>query len=153
MDYKCTSYFNISTKSKYEQKNVEDEIEYKNKIIKYLENLLKRTNSNINDDIYKKNFNKIIDLKKNLKEVIKERNVINNTLYKSNRFKSCNSTNRLKSLRTIIENGKNGFNKERSYSTLSSKTYKNSEIKKEIDLLDKEIEQIQSKVEDLIKSE
>lgn len=103
--------------------------------------------------IYIKNFNKIIDLKKNLKEVIKERNVINNTLYKSNRFKSCNSTNRLKSLRTIIENGKNGFNKERSYSTLSSKTYKNSEIKKEIDLLDKEIEQIQSKVEDLIKSE
>ena len=153
LDYKCTSYFNISTKSKYEQKNVEDEIEYKNKIIKYLENLLKRTNSNINDDIYKKNFNKIIDLKKNLKEVIKERNVINNTLYKSNRFKSCNSTNRLKSLRTIIENGKNGFNKDRSYSTLSSKTYKNSEIKKEIDLLDKEIEQIQSKVEDLIKSE
>ena len=153
LDYKCTSYFNISTKSKYEQKNVEDEIEYKNKIIKYLENLLKRTNSNINDDIYKKNFNKIIDLKKNLKEVIKERNVINNALYKSNRFKSCNSTNRLKSLRTIIENGKNGFNKERSYSTLSSKTYKNSEIKKEIDLLDKEIEQIQSKVEDLIKSE
>ena len=153
LDYKCTSYFNISTKSKYEQKNVEDEIEYKNKIIKYLENLLKRTNSNINDDIYKKNFNKIIDLKKNLKEVIKERNVINNALYKSNRFKSCNSTNRLKNFKMVIENGKNGFNKDRSYSTLSSKTYKNSEIKKEIDLLDKEIEQIQSKVEDLIKSE
>ena len=153
LDYKCTSYFNISTKSKYEQKNVEDEIEYKNKIIEYLENLLKRTNSNINDDIYKKNFNKIIDLKKNLKEVIKERNVINNALYKNNRFKSCNSTNRLKNFKMVIENGKNGLNKDRSYSTLSSKTYKNSEIKKEIDLLDKEIEQIQSKVEDLIISE
>ena len=153
LDYKCTSYFNISTKSKYEQKNVEDEIEYKNKIIKYLENLLKRTNSNINDDIYKKNFNKIIDLKKNLKEVIKERNVINNALYKNNRFKSCNSTNQLKNFRMVIENGKNCLNKDRSYSTLSSKTFKNSEIKKEIDLLDKEIEQIQSKVEDLIKSE
>ena len=153
LDYKCTSYFNISTKSKYEQKNVEDEIEYKNKIIKYLENLLKRTNSNLNDDIYKKNFNKIIDLKKNLKEVIKERNIINNNLYKSNRFKSCNSANRLKNFKMVIDNGKNGLNKERSYSTLSSKTYKNSEIKKEIDLLDKEIEQIQTKVEDLIKSE
>ena len=153
LDYKCTSYFNKSTKSKYEQKNVEDEIEYKNKIIKYLENLLKRTNSNINDDIYKKNFNKIIDLKKNLKEIIKERNVINNNLYKSNRFKSCNSTNRLKTFKMIIDNGKNNFKKDRSYSTLSSKTYKNSEIKKEIDLLDKEIEQIQTKVEDLIKSE
>ena len=153
LDYKCTSYFNISTKSKYEQKNVEDEIEYKNKIIKYLENLLKRTNSNINDDIFKKNFNKIIDLKKNLKEVIKERNVINNALYKNNRFKSCNSTNQLKNFRMVIENGKNCLNKDRSYSTLSSKTFKNSEIKKEIDLLDKEIEQIQSKVEDLIKSE
>lgn len=153
LDYKCASYFNISTKSKYDQRNVEDEIEFKNKIIKYLENLLKRTNSNINDDIYKKNFNKIIDLKKNLKEVIKEKNVINSSLNKNSRFKSCNSTNKLNNYRMIIENGKNCYNKDRSYSTMSSKTYKNSEIKKEIDLLDKEIEQIQSKVEDLIKSE
>ena len=33
LDYKCTSYFNKSTQSKFEQKNIEEEMEYKNKII------------------------------------------------------------------------------------------------------------------------
>ena len=75
LDSKCRSYFNQSTRSKYEQKNFEDEIDYKNKIIKYLEDLLNKKDFDQNDEIFKKinerninNINKIMDLKRNLKK-------------------------------------------------------------------------------------
>jgi hypothetical protein len=54
LDCKCRSYVNQSTRNKYEQKNFEDEIDYKNKIIKYLENLLQQKDYDQNDEILKK---------------------------------------------------------------------------------------------------
>ena len=147
LDYKCTSYFNRSTQSKYEQKNIEEEIEYKNRIIKYLENLLKNTGFKRNEEIYKRNIHKVIDLKKNLKEVINKKVVFNDDINKqrellllSNEKSKC------------IENGSSYIN-EKSISSNSFKSNNNRQVKKEIDLLDEEIEQIQSKLEYMIKNE
>ena len=149
LDYKCTSYFNKSTQSKFEQKNIEEEMEYKNKIIKYLENLLKNTGYKTNEEIYKKNIYKVIDLKKNLKEVIKDNNKIDQN---DTNKKSFNSTNLLSNEKSkFIENGSSYINEK----TISSNSFKssNNQIKKEIDILDKEIEQIQTKLENMIKEE
>lgn len=150
LNYKCASYFNISKKSKFEQKNIEDEIECKNKIIQYLENLLKNVNlnikDNIHDDMFKRNFNKLIDLKKNLKEVIKDKNAIGKIINKKN-FNTLNCMNNPK--KKNIENEKSNTTE----SSMSNKTYKNRQVKKEIEILDKEIGQIQSKLEKMIKNE
>ena len=143
LDYKCTSYFNKSTQSRYEQKNIEEEIEYKNKIIKYLENLLKKNGFNKNEEIYKRNIHKVIDLKKNLKEVINDGNVFKDS--------PLNLLTNEKS--KYIENG-SGYINEKTISSNSFKSNNNNrEIKKEIDIIDKEIEQIQSKLEIMIKEE
>ena len=151
LDYKCTSYFNKSTQSKYEQRNIEGEIEFKNKIIKYLENLLKNTGFKGNEEIYKTNIHKVIDLKKNLKEVIKGNR--NYFFQDENNIKSSNSFNLLSNEKSkCIENGSKIFN-EKSNSSNSFKSNNNKQIKKEIDILDKEIEDIQSKLESMIKQE
>ena len=151
LDYKCTSYFNKSTQSKYEQRNIEGEIEFKNKIIKYLENLLKNTGFKGNEEIYKTNIHKVIDLKKNLKEVIKGNR--NYFFQDENNIKSSNSFNLLSNEKSkCIENGSRIFN-EKSNSSNSFKSNNNKQIKKEIDILDKEIEDIQSKLENMIKQE
>ena len=146
LDYKCTSYFNKSTQSRYEQKNIEEEIEYKNKIIKYLESLLKKGKFNKNEEIYKKNIHKIIDLKQNLKHVKNEKAIIKDDKNKKN-FSFEKLYNEKK---RFIENGNNYIN-EKNISSDSNKSKNERILKKEIDMLDKEIEQIQSKLEIMIK--
>ena len=150
LDYKCTSYYNISEKSRYDQKNIEDEIEYKNKIIKYLQDLLRKTSLTMNDDIYKNNFNKIMDLKKNIKYFAKEKKVINNLINKKH-FNSLNNlnNNHIKN----IENEKSNINDKSISFSNSNSNYNNNQVKQEIGILDKEIEQIYSKLENLIKNE
>ena len=147
LDYKCTSYFNRSTQSKYEQKNIEEEIEYKNKIIKYLENLLKNTGFKRNEEIYKKNIHKVIDLKKNLKEVINVKKFYNDDINKKRELLLLSNEKS-----KYIENGSSYIN-EKSISSNSFKSNNNRQVKKEIDMLDEEIDQIQSKLEDMIKNE
>ena len=146
LDYKCTSYFNRSTQSKYEQKNIEEEIEYKNKIIKYLENLIKNTGIKRNEEIYKRNIHKVIDLKKNLKEVINGKKIFKDEINKNNELELLSNEKS-----KCIENGSSYINEK----SITSNSYKsnNKQIKKEIDILDEEIEQIQSKLEDMIKNE
>ena len=144
LDYKCTSYFNKSTQSRYEQKNIEEEIEYKNKIIKYLENLLKKGRFKKSEEIYKRNINKVIDLKQNLKEVINEKEK-NNKNKKSFSLEKPNNEKK-----RFIENGNSYINKKIISSNIN-KSNNDRIIKKEIDILDKEIEQIQSKLEIMIK--
>ena len=140
LDYKCTSYFNRSTQSKYEQKNIEEEIEYKNKIINYLVNLIKNTGIKRNEEIYKRNINKVIDLKKNLKEVINGKKIKNDDINKND----LNMLNLLSNEKSkLIENGSSFINEK----TISSNSFKSNNkklIKKEIDYLDEEIAQIQS---------
>ena len=153
LDYKCTSYYNISEKSRYDQKNIEDEIEYKNKIIKYLQDLLRKTSLTMNDDIYKNNFNKIMDLKKNIKYFVKEKKVINNLINKKH-FNSLNNLNNhnIKNIENEKSNINDKSDKSISFSN-SNSNYNNNQVKQEIGLLDKEIEQIYSKLENLIKNE
>ena len=147
LDYKCTSYFNRSTQSKYEQKNIEEEIDYKNKIIKYLDNLLKNTSYKVNEDIYKKNIHKIFDLKRNLKEVINGKKVFKNEIVKDN------SHSRYTNEKSkFIENGSSYIN-EKTNSSISGKSNNNKKIKSEIDVLDEEIAQIESKLETMIKEQ
>ena len=149
LDYKCTSYYNISEKSRLEEKNIKDEMEYKNKIIKYLQNLLKKTSLTFNDNINRNNSNKIMDLKKNLKDFSKEKKIINNLSNKRN-FNSVNNLNCY--YKNNIENEKNNINDKSISSSNSFSKYNNNQIIKEIGLLDKEIEQIYSKLENLIKN-
>ena len=159
LDSKCRSYFNQSTRSKYEQKNFEDEIDYKNKIIKYLEDLLQKKDFDQNDEIFKKinerninNINKIMDLKRNLKKVInvtRNININSDENEKSSEIIYSGEKNNKKQLN--IENGSHYFN-DKSFSSFSNRT-NNAKVKKEIDMLDKEIEQIQTKLETMIKSE
>ena len=147
LDYKCTSYFNRSTQSKYEQKNIEEEIEYKNKIINYLVNLIKNTGIKRNEEIYKRNINKVIDLKKNLKEVINGKKIKNDDINKND----LNMLNLLSNEKSkLIENGSSFIN-EKTISSNSFKSNNKKQIKKEIDDLDEEIAQIQSKLESMIK--
>ena len=147
IDYKCTSYFNRSTQSKYEQKNIEEEIEYKNKIINYLVNLIKNTGIKRNEEIYKRNINKVIDLKKNLKEVINGKKIKNDDINKND----LNMLNLLSNEKSkLIENGSSFIN-EKTISSNSFKSNNKKQIKKEIDDLDEEIAQIQSKLESMIK--
>jgi len=156
LDSKCRSYVNQSTRNKYEQKNFEDEIDYKNKIIKYLENLLQQKDFDQNDEILKKmnerninNINKIMDLKKNLKKVINVTKDINNNNEENE--KSMNSIKKNKVIKYNREN-MNLYLNEKSNSSFSNQT-NNTKIKKEINLLDKEIEEIQNKLETMIKNE
>ena len=147
LDYKCTSYFNRSTQSKYEQKNIEEEIEYKNKIINYLVNLIKNTGIKRNEEIYKRNINKVIDLKKNLKEVINGKKIKNDDINKND----LNMLNLLSNEKSkLIENGSSFIN-EKTISSNSFKSNNKKQIKKEIDDLDEEIAQIQSKLESMVK--
>ena len=158
LDSKCRSYLNQSTRNKYEQKNFEDEINYKNKIIKYLENLLQQKDFDQNDEILKKinerninNVNKIMDLKKNLKKVINvTKNINNNNEENEKSINIMNSNEKSNKIRYNMENT-NHFLNEKSISSLSNKT-NNTKIKKEIDILDKEIESIQNKLETMIKN-
>lgn len=147
LDYKCTSYFNRSTQSKYEQKNIEEEIDYKNKIIKYLDNLLKNTSYKVNEDICKKNIHKIFDLKRNLKEVINGKKVYNDEINKENSH-SRNTIEKSK----LIENGSSYIN-EKTNSSISCKSNNNKKLQNEIDALDEEIAQIESKLETMIKEQ
>ena len=160
LDSKCRSYFNQSNRSKYEQKNFEDEIDYKNKIIKYLEDLLQKKDFDQNDEIFKKinersinNINKIIDLKKNLKKVINvTKNINMNTDENEKSFNIImNSNEKSNKKKFNIEKGSHYLN-EKSFSSYNNKK-NNAKVKKEIDLLDEEIEQIQSKLETMMKNE
>ena len=162
LDSKCKSYFNQSTRNKYEQKNFEDEINYKNKIIKYLENLLQKKDYDTNDEIIKKinerdikninninNINKIMDLKKNLKKVINvTKNINNDEIEKSSNYMNSNE----KSTKKFFINDGSRYLNEKSITSYSNKT-NNARVKKEIDLLDKEIEKIQNKLESMVKNE
>ena len=159
LDSKCRSYFNQSTRTKYEQKNFEDEIEYKNKIIKYLENMIQKKDFDKNDEIFKKinernitNINKIMDLKKNLKKVINvTKNINNEENEKSINMNNTNSNDNNKKNKYFIENG-NLYLNEKSISSFSYKSNNNAKVKQEIDLLDKEIEQIQTKLETMLEN-
>ena len=159
LDSKCRSYFNQSTRNKYEQKNFQDEIDYKNKIIKYLEDLLQKKDFDQNDEIFKKinerninNINKIMDLKKNLNRVINvTRNVNINSDENEKSLIYMNSNEISNKKKYNIDNGSHFLN-EKSNSSFSNKK-ENSKVKKEIDLLDKEIEQIQIKLENMINNE
>ena len=160
LDSKCRSYFNQSNRSKYEQKNFEDEIDYKNKIIKYLEDLLQKKDFDQNDEIFKKisersinNINKIIDLKKNLKKVINvTKNINMNTDENEKSFNIIMNSNEKSNKKKVnIEKGSHYLN-EKSFSSYNNKK-NNAKVKKEIDLLDEEIEQIQSKLETMMKNE
>ena len=159
LDSKCRSYFNQSTRNKYEQKNFQDEIDYKNKIIKYLEDLLQKKDFDQNDEIFKKinerninNINKIMDLKKNLNRVINvTRNVNINSDENEKSLIYMNSNEISNKKKYNIDHGSHFLN-EKSSSSFSNKK-DNSKVKKEIDLLDKEIEQIQIKLENMINNE
>ena len=140
LDSKCRSYFNQSNRSKYEQKNFEEEINYQN------DEIFKKINErNIN------NINKIIDLKKNLKKVINVTKYNINSDENEKSFNNMNSNEKSNKKNCNIENGSHYFI-EKSFSSVTNKT-NNAKVKKEIDLLDKEIEQIQTKLETMIKSE
>ena len=150
-------HLNKSTRTKYDQINCEDEIDYKNKIINYLEDLLQQKDLDINDAIFKKindrnitNINKIIDLKKNLKKVINATRNINNINNDEN-DKSSTSNDKNNVKKYNFDNGSYNLN-EKTISSVSYRT-KNAKVKKEIDLLDKEIEQIQTKLENMIENE
>ena len=157
LDCKCRSYVNQSTRNKYEQKNFEDEIDYKNKIIKYLENLLQQKDYDQNDEILKKmnerninNINKIMDLKKNLKKVIYvTKNFSNNNEENEKSINLMNSNENNSKIKFNRENLSHYLN-DKSNSSFSNKM-NNTKIKKEIDLLDKEIETIQCKLETMVK--
>jgi len=156
LDCKCRSYVNQSTRNKYEQKNFEDEINYKNKIIKYLENLLQQKDFDNNDEIFKKinerninNINKIMDLKKNLKKVIYvTKNISKNKEEDEKSTNLFNSNEKNSKIRFLRENLSHHLS-DKSNSSLSNKM-NNTKIKKEIDLLDKEIETIQCKLETMV---
>ena len=158
LDCKCRSYVNQSTRNKYEQKNFEDEIDYKNKIIKYLENLLQQKDYDQNDEILKKmnerninNINKIMDLKKNLKKVIYvTKNFSNNNEENEKSINLMNSNENNSKIKFNRENLSHYLN-DKSNSSFSNKM-NNTKIKKEIDLLDKEIETIQCKLETMVKN-
>ena len=150
-------HLNKSARTKYDQINCEDEIDYKNKIINYLEDLLQQKDLDINDAIFKKindrnitNINKIIDLKKNLKKVINATRNINNINNDEN-DKSSTSNDKNNVKKYNFDNGSYNLN-EKTISSVSYRT-KNAKVKKEIDLLDKEIEQIQTKLENMIENE
>ena len=150
-------HLNKSARTKYDQINCEDEIDYKNKIINYLEDLLQQKDLDINDAIFKKindrnitNINKILDLKKNLKKVINATRNINNINNDEN-DKSSTSNDKNNVKKYNFDNGSYNLN-EKTISSVSYRT-KNAKVKKEIDLLDKEIEQIQTKLENMIENE
>ena len=157
LDSKYKTYFNQSTRNFYENKKFIDEIEHKNKIIKYLENLLQKKDFDQNDEIFKKmserninNINKIIDLKKNLKKVINVTKNINNENEKSLNDINSNSNKKNKNNKYFIENG-NLYLNDKSIYTITN-TSNNNKVKKEIDLIDKEIEQIQTKLETMLEN-
>lgn len=145
LDNKCTKYFNITTKSKYEQKNFEDEIEYKNKIIKYLENIIKADKNNE----MRRSYNKILDLKKNIHGIIKEKKfTFDNLLDKPNKIR-CISFNQKKE----TENNDYSFLNDKNISSISNRTKKDAKVKKEINVLDNEIEEIQKKLDNFISTQ
>ena len=160
LDSKWRTYFNQSNRNKYDQKNFEDEIDYKNKIIKYLEDLITKKDFDQNDEIFKKinerninNINKIIDLKKNLKKVInvtKNMNINSDENEKSINYMNSNEKNNKNKFN--LENASHHFN-QKSITSFSNNKEDNAKVKKEIVLLDKEIEQIQTKLENMIDSE
>ena len=160
LDSKCRSYFNQSTRNKCEHKNFEDEIDYKNKNIKYSENLIYNKDFDQNDEIFKKindrnmnSINKIMDLKKNLKKVINVTKNIN-VISSDENEKSCNLMNSYEKNnknKAYIENGNNFLN-DKTIASMYSKA-NNSKVKDEIEILDKEIETIQKKLENMIKND
>ena len=160
LDSKWRTYFNQSNRNKYDQKNFEDEIDYKNKIIKYLEDLITKKDFDQNDEILKKinerninNINKIIDLKKNLKKVInvtKNMNINSDENEKSINYMNSNEKNNKNKFN--LENASHHLN-QKSITSFSNNKEDNAKVKKEIVLLDKEIEQIQTKLENMIDSE
>ena len=157
IDSKNRVHLNQSARTKYDQINCEEEIDYKNKIINYLEDLLQKKDLDQKDEIFKKindrnltNINKIIDLKKNLKKVINATRNINNTNNDEN-DKSSTSNDKNNMKKNNLDNGSRYLN-EKSISSFSYRT-NNAKVKKEIDLLDKEIEQIQTKLENLIEND
>ena len=155
LDCKCRSYVNQSTRNKYEQKNFKDEIDYKNKIIKYLENLLQQKDFDQNDEILKKmnerNFNKILDLKKNLKKVINVTKNINSNNEENEKSINILNSNENNSKIKFNKENFNHYLNDKSNSSFSNRM-NNTKIKKEIDLLDKEIETIQCKLETMAKN-
>ena len=160
LDSKWRTYFNQSNRNKYDQKNFEDEIDYKNKIIKYLEDLITKKDFDQNDEIFKKinerninNINKIMDLKKNLKKVInvtKNMNINSDENEKSINYMNSNEKNNKNKFN--LENASHHLN-QKSITSFSNNEEDNAKVKKEIVLLDKEIEQIQTKLENMIDSE
>ena len=160
LDSKWRTYFNQSNRNKYDQKNFEDEIDYKNKIIKYLEDLITKKDFDQNDEIFRKinerninNINKIIDLKKNLKKVInvtKNMNINSDENEKSINYMNSNEKNNKNKFN--LENASHHLN-QKSITSFSNNKEDNAKVKKEIVLLDKEIEQIQTKLENMIDSE
>ena len=149
LDYKCTSYFNRSTQSRYEQKNIEEEIEYKNKIIKYLGDLIKNAGIKRNEEIYKRNIHKVIDLKKNLKEVINGKKIKNDIIKNDMNTFNLLSNEKSNDKSKFIENGSSFIN-EKSISSNSFKSNNKKQIKKEIVNFDEEIALIQTKLESMI---
>ena len=97
--------------------------------------------------------NKIMDLKKNLKKVInvtKNMNVISS----DENEKSCklmNSYEKNNKNKAYIENGNNFLN-DKTIASMYSKA-NNSKVKDEIEILDKEIETIQKKLENMVKND
>ena len=160
LDSKWRTYFNQSNRNKYDQKNFEDEIDYKNRIIKYLEDLITKKDFDQNDEIFKKinerninNINKIMDLKKNLKKVInvtKNMNINSDENEKSINYMNSNEKNNKNKFN--LENASHHLN-QKSITSFSNNKEDNAKVKKEIVLLDKEIEQIQTKLENMIDSE
>ena len=122
-----------------------------------MENLLQKKDFDQNDEIFKKmserninNINKIIDLKKNLKKVINVTKNINNENEKSLNDINSNSNKKNKNNKYFIENG-NLYLNDKSIYTITN-TSNNNKVKKEIDLIDKEIEQIQTKLETMLEN-
>ena len=146
LDLKCTEYFNLSTKNKYNQKNFVEEIDYKNKIIKYLENILK-DNNNIE---IKKSYNQIMDLKKNIHGIINNKKIMNDNKLKD---KKPNKINCLScNINNIIEN-EHSFLNQKNISSISNRSKKDAKVKKEIKILDNEIEEIQKKLDEIISTQ